>query len=104
MPNAVIEAMAAGLPVVASDVGGIPELITPEATGLLVPPGDPGALAAAVVRLMDAPNRAAVMGRAAREFVTREFGFHRLVSRVEELYLTTIERPAAAQAATTVGA
>jgi glycogen(starch) synthase len=52
-PRVVIEAMALGTPVIGTDHGGIPEVIEHEASGLLVPPGDSGALAAAVVRLMD---------------------------------------------------
>lgn len=52
MPNAVLEAFAAGLPVVATAVGGLPEVITPEQTGLLVPPRDPGALSSAIARLI----------------------------------------------------
>jgi L-malate glycosyltransferase len=104
LPNAVIEAMAAGLPVVATDVGGLPELITQDVTGVLVPPGDARALAAAVIDLMDHPERAADLGRAARAHVTRECGFPRLVERVEDLYLTAIERPAAAAVARTAGA
>ena len=104
MPNAVIEAMAAGLPVVASEVGGIPELITSGATGVLVPAGDASRLAGAVIELIEDPDRAFQMGHAARDFVTREFGFRRLVSRVEDLYLSAIERPAGAPIATTVGA
>jgi L-malate glycosyltransferase len=104
LPNAVIEAMAAGLPVVASAVGGIPELITQDATGVLVPAGDAGRLANAVIDLMEHPEHAYQMGRAAHDFVTREFGFTRLVSRVEDLYLDTIEHPAGAPVATAVGA
>jgi glycosyltransferase involved in cell wall biosynthesis len=64
-PMAILEAAALGVPVVASDVGGIPELVTNGRTGLLVPPGDPDALAGAVNRLVDHPESAARMGREA---------------------------------------
>ncbi|MFL6231022.1 MAG: glycosyltransferase family 4 protein [Pyrinomonadaceae bacterium] len=64
-PNSVIEAMAHGLPIVASAVGGIPDLITPE-TGILVPPGDAPALAAAILSLASDPEARARMGLAAR--------------------------------------
>jgi glycosyltransferase involved in cell wall biosynthesis len=104
MPNAVIEAMAAGLPVVASDVGGIPELIAHDRTGLLVPAGDPAALAAAVTELMTDPARAAALGRSARAFIAREFGFGRMVARFEELYLSAIERRSDAPVPRAVGA
>lgn len=65
-PNSVIEAMAHGLPVIASEVGGIPDLLTPE-TGILVPPGDAAALAEAMRRLASDPHLRSAMGRAARE-------------------------------------
>ncbi len=65
-PNALIEAMATGLPVVATAVGGIPEVVRPGVNGLLVPPDDDAALADAVLGLMDDPARAAALGRAAR--------------------------------------
>ncbi|WP_369135649.1 glycosyltransferase [Modestobacter sp. I12A-02662] len=63
-PMAVLEAAAQGVPVVASAVGGIPELVDDGATGLLAPPGDPAALAAALTRLLDDPADAAAIGRA----------------------------------------
>jgi glycosyltransferase involved in cell wall biosynthesis len=64
-PNSIIEAMAHGLPVIASAVGGIPDLVTPE-TGVLVAPGDTAALANAMLMLASDPERRARMGRAAR--------------------------------------
>jgi len=64
-PNGIIEAMAMGIPVIASSVGGIPDMITPE-TGIIVPPGDIDALAEAMRALAEDPARRAEMGRAAR--------------------------------------
>jgi len=85
-PNAVIEAMAAGLAVVASNVGGIPEVVRHEYNGLLVPPSDAGALAAALERLITHPGLAERLGDEARETVARRFSFERMVSEFEQLY------------------
>lgn len=73
MPNALLEAMALGLPAVATDcpAGGCASLIAHGSTGLLVPAGDADALAAALCALADAPERAAALGRAAREASVR---------------------------------
>jgi alpha-maltose-1-phosphate synthase len=65
-PNTVYEAMAAGRPVVASRVGGIPELVADGETGLLTPPGDAGALADAITALLLDPVRRRAMGEAGR--------------------------------------
>jgi glycosyltransferase involved in cell wall biosynthesis len=65
-PRSIIEAMSLGIPVVASDVGGIPSLVAHEETGLLVPAGDPGALAAAIDRLIQSPDLCSRLGAAGR--------------------------------------
>jgi L-malate glycosyltransferase len=91
-PNAVIEAMAAGLPIVASAVGGIREAIDHERTGLLVPPGDRDALAHAICRVMAEPAEAARMGAAAREHVDSRFDFDRMVAGFEAIYLRQLAR------------
>jgi glycosyltransferase involved in cell wall biosynthesis len=85
-PNAVIEAMAAGLPVVATHVGGIAELVQHERTGVLVPSEDPEALAAAVMKLMARPDRANALGRTARQEIERQYSLSSMVARFEELY------------------
>ena len=63
---AVLEGMAAGLPVVATRVGGVQELVRPGVTGELVPPGDPGAMAEALVSVLGDPDTAMRMGNAGR--------------------------------------
>jgi glycosyltransferase involved in cell wall biosynthesis len=73
LPMAILEAMAAGLPVVATAVGGIPELVADGETGLLVPPGDPDALAAALRRLVADPELRRRLGEAARARVEERF-------------------------------
>jgi glycosyltransferase involved in cell wall biosynthesis len=85
--------MAAGLPVVASAVGGLLDLIESGRTGLLVPPDDPRALAEALGGLVSAPARAAALGAAARDDVARRYSFERMVRAFEDLYLTQLEMP-----------
>lgn len=91
-PNAIIEAMAAGLPVVATAVGGIPELVEDGRTGRLVPPGNPEALAAALVEVLSEPDRAAEYGRAGRRSVEQTYSFERMVEQFETLYVSELER------------
>ena len=86
MPNAVLEYMAAGLPVVASSVGGNLEVIEDGVTGLLVPPGDAVALGNAVARLLDDDVLARRMAENARKMVERKFSFERLTREVGALY------------------
>lgn len=97
-PNGVVEAMAAGLPVVASAVGGLLELVEDGRTGLLVAPGDPDQLTAALRRLVQQPALAAALGSAARETVRRRYAFERMVAAFEDLYVSSL--PARAVAAT----
>jgi len=86
LPNAVLEAMAAGLPVVATNVGGTPELVVEGETGYLVPPADPGAMAERLSRLLDDAGLRRRMGAAARARVAAEFTVERFVARHEALY------------------
>jgi L-malate glycosyltransferase len=88
-PNAVLEAMAIGLPTIASAVGGLLEVIEHGRTGALVPPGDPVALACEINRLMADPARAAQLGAAARTHALT-FSFTRMVAAFEQIYLTKL--------------
>jgi glycosyltransferase involved in cell wall biosynthesis len=90
-PNAAIEAMAAGVPVVATAVGGLLDLIDANRTGVLVPPDDPSSLANAIAALVSAPDRAAALGAAARDAVARAYSFDRMVDAFESLYVTQLE-------------
>ena len=85
-PVSAIEAMAAGRPVVATRVGGLVDLIEDGATGRLVPPRDPDALAQAIGSLLDDPDARAAMGEAARRSAGERFRAERLVADVERLY------------------
>jgi glycosyltransferase involved in cell wall biosynthesis len=80
-----VEAMIVGTPVVASDVGGLREIVQHGSTGLLVPPGDPGALAAALDGLLDDPEQRKRMGAAARKR-TSQFGVQKVVPQIVEVY------------------
>jgi glycosyltransferase involved in cell wall biosynthesis len=86
LPNAIMEAMAARRPVVATSVGGIPELVLDGSTGFLVPPRDPNALASALDRVLGDPERASAMGRAGRAHVERRFTLRRMTEQHDELY------------------
>jgi glycosyltransferase involved in cell wall biosynthesis len=90
---ATVEALAAGLPVVAPDGGGTPELVKPGVTGLLFPPGDVGALAAQLVRLLRDPILRRAMAPAGRELAASLRVDH-TVARYLELYERLLSAPA----------
>jgi L-malate glycosyltransferase len=81
-----LEGMAAGLPVVASRVGGVPEVIRDGVDGILVPAGDPVRLAAAMIAILGDPDRAARLGAAGQTRARREFHVDRLVRETASLY------------------
>lgn len=84
--NTLLESMAAGVPVVATRVGGTPEAVTDGEQGLLVPPGDSEALAAAISRVLSDPLLATRLGDNGRRRVAEEFSFEAVVRRTEALY------------------
>jgi len=90
-PVALIEAMAAGRPVVATAVGGVPDIVEHERTGLLVPPQDPQALAAALATLAESADTRARMGAEGRAAAAR-FGRARLLDDLEGLYRANLAR------------
>jgi len=87
IPIVLMEAMASGLPVVASRLSGIPELVDHGRSGLLVPPGDPYAIADALERLNENSTLRHQMGMAGREKVEREFNLHISADKRAELYV-----------------
>jgi glycosyltransferase involved in cell wall biosynthesis len=94
-PLSVMEYMEAARPVVATNVGGIPDLVVDGVTGILVPPRDPAALAAAISGLLDDPDLRRRFGEAGRARRRSEFDISNTVRRVEDLYeeLYALKRP-----------
>jgi glycosyltransferase involved in cell wall biosynthesis len=78
--------MAAGAPIVATRVGGTPEAIVHGVTGLLVPANEPKALSGAIARLLNEPDLALALGRAARRTAESSFSLSRMVAATERLY------------------
>jgi glycosyltransferase involved in cell wall biosynthesis len=91
-PRAVLEAMSMELPVIASRVGGIPELITSGETGLLVPAGDVAAMVEALEDVVGRPERRTALGQAARQVACQRFDFMPAMRRLRGLYLQTAQR------------
>ena len=86
MPNAVLEAMAAGLPVIATDVGGTSEVVDNRKTGLLIPPRNPYVLGETILTLLENPVFMDSMGRESRKRVRQKFSVVEMVGKTEQLY------------------
>jgi len=86
MGRVLVEAMAAGKPIVASNVGGIPDLVQHEYNGLLVPPADEKALAAGIMQLINNPEKAKLMGQRGRERC-HQFSVEAMTEKIDRLYL-----------------
>ena len=92
LPTVLLEAMSMRVPVVSTDLTGVPEIITPGATGLIVPQNDPGALADALARLLGNANLREQMGDAARAEVARKFDLQNNVAILRQ-WLTNSTMP-----------
>jgi glycosyltransferase involved in cell wall biosynthesis len=92
--NAVIEQMAVGLPMIVTDVGGNAEAVVNGETGLVIPPGDPGAVAAALTSVFADPARLQSMGRAARRRVEEHFSLQRMCAAHTQQYAALVGRQA----------
>ena len=99
LPTVLIEAMAMGVPVVASDAGGVREIVEHGKTGLLVPPGDVDALAEAVLELLSNPGKARDMGGAGHERAVRLFDMDRQCRMLEKELLSVLEEKAGSKKA-----
>jgi len=92
MPHVILEAMAAGTPIVATGVAGIPEMIRNGRDGFLVEPGDPDAAADAVLRVLSDRERASAMAESARRRVQEEFSLDIMIDRVEACFADVADR------------
>jgi glycosyltransferase involved in cell wall biosynthesis len=91
-PVALIEAAAAGKPAVATDVGGVSDVVRDGITGILVRAGDPGGIAAGILSLLRSGDQREAMGIGAREWVRERFSAERLATDIEELYREQVAR------------
>jgi glycosyltransferase involved in cell wall biosynthesis len=92
-PNAVLESMAVGLPVIATAVGGTPEIIEHGINGLLVPPKSPESLAQAILHLMTNHELACSIAKAGQMYVQSNFSFDRSVRQLQQIYCDAFARP-----------
>jgi glycosyltransferase involved in cell wall biosynthesis len=90
--NAILEGMAAGLPMIVTDVGGNPEAVLDGRTGLVVPPRNVEAIGEAILRLADDPELRAQLGKAARLRVQKEFSMTRCADAHDHLYRSLTDR------------
>jgi Glycosyltransferase len=90
-PLSLVEAACAGLPIVATDVGGVAEIVRDGQTGVLVPPGNAQALAAALARLAREPARAQALGRQARQLYAGQFTLEHMVTLTEAVYRRALQ-------------
>jgi glycosyltransferase involved in cell wall biosynthesis len=92
LSNSLLEAMAASVPVVATRVGGNPEVVQSGITGLLVPPRDAGALVRAIGQLLEQPQLARKFGLAGRDRVSKQFALEHMTRATGRLYEGMMER------------
>jgi len=90
-PNALLEAMSAGLPVVATRVGGVPEIIEDSVQGLLVEPGDTAGIAQAICNLLENPDLSWRMGQAGKRWIAEEFDPVKSSQKFASLYLNALQ-------------
>jgi glycosyltransferase involved in cell wall biosynthesis len=92
LSNVLLESMAAGAPVVATDVGGTTEALQPERNGILIPPSNPAAMAAAIDRLLSDPQLARGLGARARQAIADKFSLDRMVAATAAIYEELLAR------------
>ena len=92
IPQALTQAMAMAVPVVATHIGGMPEVLTHSVTGLLVPPNDPDSLKTHIRLLLKDPSFRVKLGQKGRDAVTEKFGLNTMATRVETWYSHLLEK------------
>lgn len=90
LPVSILEAMAMELPVIATNVGGIPEIVVDGETGILIEPNKPDELANALLDLLNNPKRRYYFGKSGRKRVEDKFNINRMISNIENLYLEVL--------------
>jgi glycosyltransferase involved in cell wall biosynthesis len=103
LPNALLEGMACGCAIVATEVGGIPDALSHNENGVLVPPGEVNALAAAISELIQLPERRTALGQAARQTILERFTPERELAANLSLYQQLLTDTAAFDTLTPVG-
>jgi len=91
-PFAILEAMAAGKPIIATDVGGVPEIVIDRVNGYFVPPKDPTSLAEAILKLIKNPYKATEMGAKGRRIVEQEFSIDIIARKLNDAYELALKR------------
>jgi glycosyltransferase involved in cell wall biosynthesis len=86
LPTSILEGMSAGKPVVATNVGGVPEVVINGETGILIPSKDSDALAAAILELLESPEKRVMMGKKGRQHVMEHFSIENMVREYERFY------------------
>jgi glycosyltransferase involved in cell wall biosynthesis len=92
LPNAILEAMAAGLAVVATDVGGVAEAVEDKQSGFLVEPKNSQAIADAIIKLLENEELRQAMGQRGREIVKKKFGLEKMISDYDNLYTSLLSQ------------
>jgi glycosyltransferase involved in cell wall biosynthesis len=84
--------MAAGVPVVAAKVGGVPEIVVHEKTGVLIKPGDNEALGKAIIQILNGPDYSLKFTESAKENVMKKHSVNHMIEKLEDLYNDLLER------------